>query len=88
MCTSCWLRGGYITHHCGGLFICCERFAQPLSATSGEAQARNIENGWTINFGPNSVFGGGDGGLAGPDTTSFEPTTVKEVPKFEQTKAK
>ena len=54
MCTSCWLRGGYITHHCGGLFICCERFAEPLSA-----QARNIENGWTINFGPNSVFGGG-----------------------------
>ena len=60
MCTSCWLRGGYITHHCGGLFICCERFAEPLSAS--EAQARNIENGWTINFGPNSVFGSGEGG--------------------------
>ena len=30
MCTGCWFRGGYITHHCGGLFICCESFAEPL----------------------------------------------------------
>ena len=66
MCTSCWFRGGYITHHCGGLFICCESFVEPLSAAAGTAQARNIENGWKINFGgPNSVFGSGSGGKGG-----------------------
>ena len=56
MCTGCWFRGGYITHHCGGLFICCESFAEPLVA-----QARNIEHGWTINFGQNSISGSGNG---------------------------
>ncbi len=72
LCTSCWLRGGYVTHHCGGLYVCCESYVQPVN----EAEARKIDAYYYLWGHSNSVNG--------PIAPSSANAVVKDEPVGDQ----